>query len=469
MPLDPRLLQLSIEIDGNAVLIDPALDVKFSVVKSTSAIENEAEIKVSNLGLDIRNRLMYKIQQSSKARQYTPVTLQVGRESTGLHTIFSGNCISATTSSPPDITLSLKCLGFGRVVSAIADDIPATKSIQPLSQVAKTVAQRLGLTLQFEATDMQVANYTHAVAASHEIRKLATMGNFDAYQDDGKLIVKDTAMPFVDSVDKVAGALKIVSATTGMIGIPVHDENGLSCKMLIDGRFKVGEALRVESTLNPNINGSYVIYKLIYEGANRDTQWYMTAKTLPLNSAFATPANDAKAAASTKKPLDKTATTTNANLAAFLTSIAACEGANYDTLFGGSTFASFADHPRIARSFTDRSGRTLWTSAAGRYQFLAISPIPTGGFTKVDTWDRLAKKLGLTDFTPASQDKAATELIREQGALEDVYAGSITTATRKVKSQWASLPGAGYQQGERTLPFVLTAYSAAGGNLNEYA
>jgi lysozyme len=158
-----------------------------------------------------------------------------------------------------------------------------------------------------------------------------------------------------------------------------------------------------------------------------------------------------------------------ANLAACLHMVKFAEGTagrgddGYNILFGGSTFDSYADHPRRAVQFTDRAGRRLWTSAAGAYQFMAVSVIPTGGRTRVNTWDRLQQRLQLPDFSPASQDAAAIELIRERGALGDAMAGRIPEFVRKCAPIWASLPGAGYAQPERKLSSLLHAYQAAGG------
>lgn len=159
----------------------------------------------------------------------------------------------------------------------------------------------------------------------------------------------------------------------------------------------------------------------------------------------------------------------NANEQALLKVIRYAEGTagpnGYRTLFGGSLFSSFADHPRTAKQFTDRAGRRLWTSAAGAYQFMAVSPIPGGGSTRVNTWDRIAKKLALKDFTPASQDVAALELIREAGALPDVRAGRFADAIAKIRGIWASLPGAGYAQPEKTMPELAAVFQRSGGVL----
>jgi len=153
-----------------------------------------------------------------------------------------------------------------------------------------------------------------------------------------------------------------------------------------------------------------------------------------------------------------------ANEAAFLLTIRTAEGTagpnGYRTLFGGSLFSGFSDHPRQAMRYGD-----LWTSAAGAYQFMAISPLPYGRFTKVNTWDRIKQRLGLPDFSPESQDLAALELIREAGAAGDVRAGRFDEAIRKVRGIWASLPGAGYGQPEKSLATLRTAYLNAGGAL----
>lgn len=165
--------------------------------------------------------------------------------------------------------------------------------------------------------------------------------------------------------------------------------------------------------------------------------------------------------------MTNTDTQAQRNEAAFLRMIRFAEGTagpnGYRTLFGGGLFSSFADHPRKAKQFTDGKGRKLWTSAAGAYQFMAVSPLPTGGSTKVNTWDRIKAKLGLKDFGPASQDAAALELIREAGALADVRAGRFETAVSKVRGIWASLPGAGYAQPEKSISSLRGVYAQAGG------
>lgn len=145
------------------------------------------------------------------------------------------------------------------------------------------------------------------------------------------------------------------------------------------------------------------------------------------------------------------------NRQAFLDMIAYSEGTanaganGYRMMFGGALCNNLDDHPRQIFSFTNRRGETLKTSAAGRYQFLSR------------TWDELANKLGLPDFSESSQDSACLELIRRCGALPYVDKGDIQTSINRCAKTWASLPGAGYAQPERKLSSLLAAYNASGG------
>lgn len=141
----------------------------------------------------------------------------------------------------------------------------------------------------------------------------------------------------------------------------------------------------------------------------------------------------------------------NPYVQAFLATIRAGEGTagsnGYRTMFGGGLFDSFADHPRRVICRNTASGR-ICSSAAGAYQFLRA------------TWDRLAGKLELPDFSPQCQDVAALESIREKGALDDVKAGRFEVAVNKCRKVWASMPGAGYGQPEVALVRYRAIYLA---------
>lgn len=127
----------------------------------------------------------------------------------------------------------------------------------------------------------------------------------------------------------------------------------------------------------------------------------------------------------------KSSASPSANLQAFLRVIRFAEGTDsqdgYQIQFTGTRFYSFADHPRVARCGRIR-GNPVCSTAAGAYQFLS------------STWDDVASAIGARDFSPASQDRGAIELIERAGAMGDIESGNIARAIAKLAPVWASFP-----------------------------
>lgn len=157
----------------------------------------------------------------------------------------------------------------------------------------------------------------------------------------------------------------------------------------------------------------------------------------------------------------------NKNLNAFLMAIRFGEGTasadGYNILCGGGRFSDYSVHPAL-------SGWSGWRmplamARAAGYPNGAVSTAAGAFQINRPTWNRLAAKLGLSDFGPQSQRAAAIELIREKGALADAQAGRARIAAEKVRKVWASLPGAGYGQHEVAATTFLNKYTNAGGIL----
>lgn len=155
-----------------------------------------------------------------------------------------------------------------------------------------------------------------------------------------------------------------------------------------------------------------------------------------------------------------------ANLSAFLYMIRSTEhvyprdvvnDAAYSIFYGGSKFQNFADHPVVTG---EKKGIPLpdamckaaglkpgcVSTAAGAYQF--IKP----------TWVRIRNKIGLPNFSPLSQDRAAVELLDEIGATDLIFVGDIEGAIHKASKIWASLPGSSAQQNPKALAYALNRF-----------
>ncbi len=116
------------------------------------------------------------------------------------------------------------------------------------------------------------------------------------------------------------------------------------------------------------------------------------------------------------------------NVAAFLKAIAAAEGGGYDFKYG-----ALKGRDKDPWRFRDTSthpgpGIDGRTTAAGMYQITR------------PTWKHHGGKLGLTDFSPRTQDLIAVEILRSLGVVEAIKAGRIAAVMPKVARTWAALP-----------------------------
>lgn len=143
-----------------------------------------------------------------------------------------------------------------------------------------------------------------------------------------------------------------------------------------------------------------------------------------------------------------------ANIAAFLKVIRYAEGTTgangYRTIYGGSLFTDMSDHPRQLKCYNS-NGKRICSDAAGAYQFLST------------TWDEVAAKLGLTDFSEKSQDAGAVQKLEDRGALDYVLSGDFENAIKKCAKEWASLPYSPYGQPTKSMSELAAVFSNNGG------
>lgn len=270
--LDLRRIRVGIEISGRVQYYE-GLRVKASGTKYANATQNECTLTISGLKRETRNYLLSETSPYNDNRTPKRIILEVGRVSAGIFQLFIGDIISAEPSLPPDLDITLKA----KTQNFQAGNIVAVSHgpLSKLSVIAKNIAASLGLILNFQATDKQIANFQHSGPALKQVDALANAGGVRAYIDDKRLIVKN-----LDAA--LSGRIRILNKNSGMVGIPKVTEKGVDVTFLIDSEATLGGLLRLESQINPAVNGDYVINQLGFEVASHDTPFFYTAKTTRL-------------------------------------------------------------------------------------------------------------------------------------------------------------------------------------------
>lgn len=266
--LDLRRIRVGIEVSG-AIKFYEGLRVRVSGTKYASPLQNDCTVVISGLNRDTRDYLLTETSPFNDNRTPKRIIVEVGREATGVFRMFVGDITSAEPSAPPDLDITIKA----KTANSQAGNIIsfAGQPTQRLSAVARQVASDLALILEFQALDKNIANWQHTGAAIKMVEKLAAAGGVTAYVDDDKLIVKNGTQPLRNRV-------RIINKDSGMVGVPKITDKGVSVTFLIDPDTVIGGALRVQSKINPAINGDYTINQLKFDATSHDTPFFYTAE-----------------------------------------------------------------------------------------------------------------------------------------------------------------------------------------------
>lgn len=271
--LDPRIISVSIEVNGQTKTYTASgnspLNITATGTKYGNSLQNECVVTIDNLDLDTQDYLLTTTSPYNLNRTPKTVTVKAGRESYGTAVIYVGNIVNVNVSQPPDITTTLKCLtGNFLKGNILSRNQPASVTMKQLSN---QIAQDGNFVLNFQATDKNIANYNSSGTALSQIELLGQSGNINAFIDDNTLVVKNAFIP-------LTGTTRILSAETGMIGIPEFTEQGIRVKFLVDNQTRLGGGLEIQSAQYPATNGQYVIYKLGFQITSRDVPFYYIAE-----------------------------------------------------------------------------------------------------------------------------------------------------------------------------------------------
>jgi hypothetical protein len=265
--LDRRLLKVTLNLNGKIIAYE-GLSITAIIVKNASDIQNTAEIRIANLDRDVRNELLTDGSPFNQTiASNNSITVEVGRESYGYTKIFQGDITIVEGGQAPDVWTTIRAL-TAQNLKLINESI----SSQPLSNysdVAGNVAERLGLSLRFDTKDKQISNFNFTGGLTKVLKNVSEISkDVSAYIDDDELVVQDR---FPEGKPVVT----TISTDSGMVGLPEFIDRGVRIVVLVDPSIVLGSSIRLVSKFLPSANGDYFVYKLSYNIANRENQFYM--------------------------------------------------------------------------------------------------------------------------------------------------------------------------------------------------
>lgn len=270
---DPRIIQASIVFPDQTLTFE-GLSIYATGRKYRATLQNTCECRIYNLTKEQRNYILSRTSPLNNPRQLINMKLEVGRESYGTFTLFNGYIAKSSVNQPPDIGISLSALTNGFEVGTILADTQAP--LTQLSLIAQKIASNNNLSLDFRATDKQIANFSYNGSAAYQIHELNDIGDVVASIDD-------TVLTVVDVGDANNDGSILVNAANGMVGIPQFTENGVLVRIMINNLVKLGNKITLQSEMLPASNGDYIVQGITFDIASRDQQFFYTLDCLALS------------------------------------------------------------------------------------------------------------------------------------------------------------------------------------------
>lgn len=261
---DQRIVKATIEFE-DGINIFEGLNIRATGQKFANAFSNSCECAIYNLTSEQRNYILSRTSPLSTHRTNIRFTLEVGRESYGTFLLFDGSIWKSAMTQPPDIGVILESYtGVYQATQTTSKTYPPNAL---LSQIAKTIADDLGLVLINHATDKIVGNVSHSGSVNAQLQQLNNVGGIVAYPDNGNLYVLNAKTP-------LPGAARVINSSTGMIGIPQITDYGVAVSLMMDNTINLGGLVRIQSMENPAANGDYYVEKIVYDVANREQPFW---------------------------------------------------------------------------------------------------------------------------------------------------------------------------------------------------
>ena len=245
--LDPRLLEIVIEIGTNRHVFDQRFAIRAQGILFSNALLDTCEVTLFNLDRATQDYLLNATSPYTPNHETKTLTVLAGRKSYGTTLIYKGFILVSIVSQPPDIGITFRCLSepnFSNTFYSIGS--PGIKSAVLYWQ---QFANRIGATLKNQVTNPpMVSNLGFTGSPKDELTYWNTFGNFTMFLTKGNvdvLVVKDIFA-------YLTGTLRVVSEAHGMIGIPEWTELGIRVTFLIDSKTTPGGYLDIDSKRYPS-------------------------------------------------------------------------------------------------------------------------------------------------------------------------------------------------------------------------
>lgn len=269
--IDPRLIRIGITINGVRTWYEN-YQIHAKGTKVSSTLSSECDIMITGLKSETQNYILQNCRPGSiGSGKRVKLDLEVGRESYGTASYYSGDVFRAHPIPKPDIGINLKCLvGYANKRKIVSRG--GLGLYTSLRKIATWVAADNGYKLSFQIPDRNIRSYSFTGSAQDSLEQLESLANSEVFVDGETLYVKRQG-----ELARGRIVYQVSNRYRNLIQAQAT-EFGVIVKMMFHPDVTIGSVIDLESDLNPSINGQYTVFRAGFDVKKRGTEFYLNVE-----------------------------------------------------------------------------------------------------------------------------------------------------------------------------------------------
>lgn len=252
---------LTIGLGAQKVEIRPPMNISFSAIENVdNRALNKLQVKIPGLKESTRLKLIkYELDKSI----YLPIELIAGYEGS-IHRIFKGSVQTGALSRDGQLTITLDCQdGHPDFNEAYTSQTVTSRALAIDALIGDMPHVKKGIITQLKELSRPKVLVGSSSALLSEIA------------EGRQMYIKDEKLYLLNENEVISGIAPIVSAETGLKGIPVQDHIETTFTTMLNPSLKIGQLCELVSSKNPAVNGLYKIWQIVTNGAYKGV-WEQT-------------------------------------------------------------------------------------------------------------------------------------------------------------------------------------------------
>ena len=282
------------------------VDFRFHAEKNIGGVRDVANVSILGLNNETISFFSTFTDEARSIQRRRRVRIYAGYRDEGESLIVEGDIIKATPTMPPDNWLNItlqtnsyrnrEMLTFG-MTPDLKWNVKTVEYAQQHGYMIREILDRLvkyaglrGWRIDHTVKDKtkldmslykRVKSFDCSGFLCDVIKQINFLGDWQVREQDGMLVISDLDPTSYDV--GINTAAKVLSADTGLVGIPQYKYPYCLMTTRITSGIKIFDIVELKCRYNIEANGLYKVYTIKYDGQLRGQPWYATLDARKLN------------------------------------------------------------------------------------------------------------------------------------------------------------------------------------------